>query len=405
MAVTPVLQKPDAFDVTVGTTLYFDVSGSTDFIRSSIAYFIDPITSDVIASHAESTTQLYNIIPANLSGLQNGKQYNVYIEVYTQVNPSGETPVGTSVAKSVYCLPTPDLTITDPSGDPTSTTNIEVSSYEFKALFTMYDDASYLELTTNKVQEYTFNLYNGIHDESNLVGTSGLIRGTGEPVSGSDLEFILSYNFNGLVNNNSYYIELTIVTEQGMRIVKQSPYIVPRLGDITFSVAQVKNNSCDGYIEVQSNITNITGYTNSDFEVGSGEIDLTTAGEYVMWGYNPNTQEEDHALTFPNINWSMILAAYDLTPSTSSPMVPGDMSYILKLSNYENTISSYIYVRQSDNDKWLELYVIDGNTVDADVTFVQSNVLTNLTDSTPVYILLRNIGGQYDIIWSTSLPN
>ena len=55
------------------------------------------------------------------------------------------------------------------------------------------------------------------------------------------------------------------------------------------------------------------------------------------------------------------------------------------------------------NNSWLELYAINGANEDSYATFIQSNTLTSLTDSTDVYILIRFSNGWYDIQWSTSL--
>ena len=178
MAVTPVLQEINAFDVLEGTTIYFTITSSTEFIRSSIVTFTDVLTGEDVAENAYSTTQLFNIIPSNLEGLENGKQYNIRVDVYTQVDPTGHESVGTSVAKSIWCLPTPELEITRPDGS-VPTTTIETSSYTFDASFIMYDDPSLTSLVLNRIQSYKFDLYNGTVGSSTLIKSSGLIYGTG----------------------------------------------------------------------------------------------------------------------------------------------------------------------------------------------------------------------------------
>ena len=403
MAVTPVLRNINAFDVTEGTIIYFDVSESTEFIRSSIVTFRDILLDRDVASSTYSTTQLYNVIPPNLTGLENGKQYAVRVDVYSQADPTGQTSMGTSVAKPTWCLPTPDLDFTSPSGEAgQDITEIETSTYVFNVLFQMYDDATLLSQVSNKIQSYKFDLYNGSISVSSLVETSGLIYGAGTPVSGSDVQYTLQYPFNGLSNNDSYYAIVTITTEQGMELQAISSYIIPKLGDITFAVANVKNNSCDGYIEVQSNITNITGYTNASFETGDGEIDLTESGDYVVWGYNPNTGEQEYSISFPVTNWSLLLVGKDFVPSIASPNIPRNDSYIMKMANYEDTNVLYMYIREEDNDIWAELYIMNNNN---NVVFIQSNALSNVTSSTYIYILLNCINGLYDVRLSTELSS
>lgn len=404
MAVTPVLQNINAFDVSEGTTIYFSVSGATEFIRSSVVTFRDIELDIDVATNTYSTTQLFNIIPPNLEGIENGKQYAVRIDVYSQVSPEGHESMGTSVAKPVWCLPSPTLEFTSPSGEVgQDVTVIETSSYVFDALFEMYDDESLLSDVTNRIQSYKFDLYNGTIGVSSLVETTGFIYGTGTPVSGNPLQYTLQHAFNGLGNNNSYYAIVTIITEHGMEIQSISSYILPQLGDITFNVANVKNNSCDGYIEVQSNITNITGYTNASYEIGDDIIDLTSPGDFVVWGYNPNTGEEEYSISFSNTNWSLLLSAKNLIPSISSPNIGIDNTHLLKMGDYENTSVLYAYARQDDdNNMWIELYVIDANNMNS-MSFIQSNVLNNVTSSTLIYILLNCVNGCYSIQLSTTL--
>lgn len=397
MAVTPILQDVVAFDVTEGTTIYFNVSSSTEFIRSSIVTFADYDTGDVVATNTYRTTQLYNVIPPNLAGLSNGEQYRVYVDVYTQTDPTGHESAGTSTAKPIWCLPNPTITFTAPAGE--GSLNIETSTYTFSALFEMYTDASLVESVTNKVQSYQFDLYNGTSGASTLADTSGLIYGTGTPVAGSDIDYILDYTFNGLLNNNSYYVVLTVITEQGMSVDNISSFVIPRLDDITFASAQVDNNSCEGYIEVRSNITNIIGHTNVNFIEGSGEIDLTNYGDYAIWGYDPQTQEVEYNVSFPNSNWSVLISAKNLIPSISSPNDNNDKTYMLHMSSGNNKNGIYLYARNDDDDLWIDMYIVR-NT---DITYMQSNSISKPSETDVVYILLRNSDGWSDIQLSDTL--
>ena len=140
-------------------------------------------------------TQLFNVIPPNLDGLENGQRYYVVVDVYSQVDPTGQTSMGTSAAKPAWCLPNPTVDFLAPTG--TMTTNIETSTYTFELLFEMYEDSSLVSEVTNRIQSYKFDLYNGTEGTSVLADTSGLIYGTGELVPGSDVDYTLQYTFNG----------------------------------------------------------------------------------------------------------------------------------------------------------------------------------------------------------------
>ena len=184
-----------------------------------------------------------------------------------------------------------------------------------------------------------------------------------------------------------------------MSLDDASSFIIVRLDDITFASAQVNNNSCDGYIEVRSNITNILGHTNANFVEGSGEIDLTNYGDYVIWGYNPQTQEVEYSVSFPSSNWSVLISAKNLIPSISSPNDNNDKTYMLHMSSGNNKNGIYLYTRSDDNDLWIDMYIVR-NT---DITYIQSNPISKPSESDTVYILLRNSDGWSDIQLSDTL--
>lgn len=405
MSVTPVIQTINAFNVANGITVTFNIVGNSNLIRSNKLSIYDT-SNNLVATNINSSTKLENIIPPNFSGLSNGNSYYAIIDVYTTTDASG-TSEGTSLGKQFWCLPTPTLVFTAPANDIT----ISETSQEFVARFTMYPDAV-IEDVENKIQFYKFNLYKGASPTQTLVKTSGEIYGTGTAISSNIYQ--VNYNFNELENNYEYYVELLVTTQQGMTVKAVSHNIVVSLSEETFTAAEVTNYPCEGYIEVKSNITNLLGYTNANFTDGDGVIDLTEDGKFVMWGYDPELEEDIYSLTFPTTNmngytlmqWSAILEVFNLNDSSSFPYNEEDTSYIFKSVDLANSRGVYLYLRRDGNTVWCELYAVSDLEMFTPTTFVQSNTLTISSDSnTHIYILIRCSRGWYDVLLSTSLPN
>ena len=405
MSVTPVIQTINAFDVANGTTVRFNIVGNTDLIRSNKISIYDT-DNILVATNIYNSTRLENIIPANLQGLTNGNSYYAIIDVYNTLDASGDS-VGTSLGKQFWCLPTPTLTLTMPASDIT----ISETSQEFIARYTMYPNMT-ISNVENKIQFYRFNLYKGAPPAQVLVNTSRDIYGAGSEISSGVYQ--INYNFNNLENNSEYYVELIITTQQGMSLTATSHSVTISLSDETFTAAEVTNYTCEGYIEVKSNITNLLGYTNANFEDDDGYIDLTEDGKYVIWGYDPILEEDTYPLTFPTTNmsghsliqWSAILEVFDLNSSVTNPYNEEDTSYIFKCTDLVGSNGVYLYLRREGNNIWGELYAVTDLDELMSTAYVKSNTLAIADGSnTHIYILIRCSAGWYDVQLSTSLPN
>lgn len=405
MAITPVIQSISAFSATNGTTIMFNIVGNSELIRSNKVTIYDT-DNTLVATNINNSTRLENIIPPNLEGISDGNSYYAVVDVYAQVDAGGES-LGTSVGRQFWCLPIPTLVFTAPSSDVA----ISDSSYNFVARFTMYPGEA-IEDVSNKIQSYRFNLYKGIDPAQALANTSGDIFGTGTEIT--DNIYQVSYNFNGLENNTEYFTELIITTQQGMVLNITSESVSVIMTSETFAPAEVSNNKMAGYIEVKSNITNLLGYTNADFEDGDGEIILTEDGKYVIWGYDPTLDDSPFPLNFPSVNinghlqmqWSAFFELFDLNGSSSNPYNIEDDSYIIKIASLVGENGIFVYTRRDGNNIWCELYAVQDFDNLSQTAFVQSNTLSISPNShTHIYMLIRCYNGWYDIQLSTSLPN
>lgn len=413
---TPTIQKINAFDATIGTRIAFAVIGGTQLIRSSKVIIYDSDNNKICTHVASVTTELVHNLPANTdssmvyetgksaSDFINGYSYSLELEIYTTPDASG-TSEGKSIRMQFWCLEMPTLVFIQPTGELTT---VGTSSYTFIANCTIKFPTGVVVPIDNKVQKYKFDLYKGVAEESELVQTTGDIYGTGNYIS--EHLYALSHTFYNLENARVYYVELTVTTEQGMAIpVARSSYITVDIQDIALSVAQVANKPCEGYIEIISNITNILGHTNAPYEERSGHLDLSGSSDYyVNWGEDP-----EYPLEFPPIitatgenamRWSIVAMANNCVYSTSNPFVIDDNTYFLKLSNLNSNNGVYIYMRQDDDKVWAELYAFELMGNQPYTSFIVSNKLENITESTDVYMLIRCEYGWYDVKLTTELP-
>lgn len=263
---TPILNNINAFDATKGTTISFNIIGGTEIVRSNIVYIYDLSTNDLICTHLYISTESIHELPPNTdpsivyasgkssADFVNNKNY--YLQIQTFTNTAGTAGgSGMSVAKTFWCLFNPALSV---NAIPAA---ISTTSYNVGATYT----TNITDVTipvTNIIQQYKFDLYTAT---GTLVQTSGNIIGSGEQ-EGTSTTYNITYNFSGLVVNNSYYVIVTTTSTEGMTVSAQSSTFTVSIDTPTLGEATVVNNACDGYISVTSNLSSEYGGS------GSGDI-------------------------------------------------------------------------------------------------------------------------------------
>ena len=269
---TPILNNINAFDATKGTTISFNIIGGTDIVRSNIVYIYDLSTNDLICTHLYISTESIHELPPNTdpsivyasgkssADFVNNKNY--YLQIQTFTNTAGTAGgSGMSVAKTFWCLFNPALSI---NAIPAA---ISTTSYNVGATYTTNITDATIPVT-NIIQQYKFDLYTAT---GTLVQTSGNIIGSGEQ-EGTSTTYNITYNFSGLVVNNSYYVIVTTTSTEGMTVSAQSNTFTVSIDTPTVGGAIVNNNACDGYISVVSNLSDEYGGSASG-EVASFETD------------------------------------------------------------------------------------------------------------------------------------
>ena len=269
---TPILNNINAFDATKGTTISFNIIGGTDIVRSNIAYIYDLSTNDLICTHLYISTESIHELPPNTDSsivYASGKSSadfvnnkNYYLQIQTFTNTAGTAGgSGMSVAKTFWCLFNPALSV---NAIPAA---ISTTSYNVGATYTTNITDATIPVT-NIIQQYKFDLYTAT---GTLVQTSGNIIGSGEQ-EGTSTTYNITYNFSGLVVNNSYYVVVTTTSTEGMTVSAQSNTFTVSIETPTVGGAIVNNNACDGYISVVSNLSDEYGGSASG-EMASFETD------------------------------------------------------------------------------------------------------------------------------------
>ena len=290
----PTLNQINAFNVTQGTTIDFNIIGGTEVIRSNKIYIYDLSDNSLICTHLYPSTESIHELPANddasmmyASGKSsadfvNNKQYYAQIQTFTNTGGT-EGGSGVSVAKLFWCLPNPSLAF-DPIDPQIATTTYNATA--------TYDSNITDENVTvpNIVQQYQFDLYTGA---GALVESSGVIVGNGTQI-GATTQWTLTYNFSNLVVGSSYYFKVNVLTTEGMELSAQSGTFTVDIATPTMDKATVSNDACNGYISVTSNLSSeyehsasgddiLTFETESVNDVSSLKVDLNPQQDGTPW--------------------------------------------------------------------------------------------------------------------------
>lgn len=247
----PTINQINAFNVTQGTTIDFNIIGGTDLVRSNIIYIYDLDDNSLICTHLYVSTESIHELPSNTDAsvvyesgkssadFVNGKQYYAQIQTFTDTNGT-QGGSGLSVATMFWCLIDPTLIIT------TIPTTISTTSYNVSAVYN-----ANTEIISNIIQQYQFNLYSAT---GSLLQSSGVVVDSGAQ-QGVTTIYDLSYNFTGLDIGSSYYVIAEVTTTQGMNVSAQSNTFAVNIDIPTLGKATVVNNACNGYISVISNLS------------------------------------------------------------------------------------------------------------------------------------------------------
>lgn len=350
MALTkPILTKVPAWDVADGYTFTFNVL-SGDQVVGNTLYISDNVTGSVVYSLNTTSYKYEAVVPANATGLQNGKYYNAYI--VTQ-NAAGETSVASNIIQ-FYCYTKPTWHFTNVSQG-----GVIQNSY-------INAEVAYSQQQGERLNSYNITLYNTYQIQ---VASSG-------PQYVSSVVSSVSYTFAGLEDNKVYYIRATGQTGQGtaldtgfIRFTTQ--YIMPS----AFSRFSLENHCQDGYISYFSFVSIIEGHTNMEHPVyiDNTKIDLRGDGDYVL--YDDGFE----------VSGNLTLKAWIVDPVIDSTLI--------SIENLKGQDIVVDYYEDEDNLGMVYfLMVVDGTYM------IYTDSMPKPTSSQEVCIQIRRVNHIYDLI-------
>lgn len=315
-----------AFDATYEREFkYLWASGNNQSVANTLI-IRDNETNTIVYNTKQETLLLKHVLPANT--LQNGKTYNVCIQVFDRDNNASE--LSDTLIFKCYTTPTISLNIVNEQV-------IRSSAY----LFTI----SYSQSEGEELQYYSLELYDG--NKQKLYNT------------GARYNIEAGITLTDFIDNTSYYIKAYGQTINHMEIetdliLFHVEYITPEL----YSYMTVENRDLYGDIQFTSFLVSIEGKgVNGESTFIDGEYVDTVNGVAVKF---------DENFSFSNGIISLVGKGF----SVNQPFL------IMKNNTYHTMTFTWkygTYKQENDIEKWyVELKCADNKVV----TFHMSNLIS-----------------------------
>ena len=357
---TPLLYPIPAFDATFDNTISFTVSGGDQVVANRLIIknnnTLQTVYNEVIESYNFNHT-----IPANT--LTNGLYYVAYIKTYGVNDNIQDENAGSQLSSPVpfYCYSTPVLSWDNqPIGSV-----IETSTFVFHF--------SYSQAQGEQLYSYVINLYD---QSQTLVNTSGI-----KYVSTSVLN--IEYEINGLLNDNTYYIEMNGSTINNTQV---------STGKISFSVTYYEpyskagfsatNDACNGWIKLSNNIiiVNSSSYPSPpNYVYNDTAVDVRPYGQYVKW--TDISQSGDFCIRI----WG-----YDFQSNERIfSYMQSDITYSIDLIRRDG----YDY----DSEIIQTYYELQVNINNNQPYFIYSNYINQPDSTNQIFICIKRINNIYSL--------
>lgn len=229
---TPIVNTVTAFDATTDKKFTFTVVGGDQVVGNTIT-IIDNTSGTVVYTNTIESYTYYQTVEANT--LSNGGYYGVYFQT---INSNGDV---SSLSNTVTfrCYTTPTLTFINIP----STAVIEAASYAF--------DCKYAQSESEEINYLYFYLYD---EDKDLISQSDIYT------SEDAVENVFTHTFNGLVDNDYYYVRAVGETVNGTIVDSNyQNFQVNYEYDGSFMMLFTENYPNEGYISVESNAAEVDG--------------------------------------------------------------------------------------------------------------------------------------------------
>jgi len=362
MLTTPILLSTSAWDATTGHTFSFNAIGSSQVTKNRLI-IKKQSTEETVYDETVSTLK-YKHEVSFFNSLENGVYYSAQVQTFDISENSSDL----SAPIQFWCYTMPTISFTN-IPDNNIITN---TSYSFTFEYTQKEG----EL----LDFWNIELFNS---NGYLVSESGYQypASLNSPLEGT-------YTFDGMNDGEQYSIEIVGKTVNGYVFEGEKTYFNIKYEEPSqFTVLQLKNNVCKGYIEIKSNAIIIDGKSNPDppnFIKDNSEVNLTDSGTYVYWdeGYN--------------IEGDWIVGIWGNSFNVNTVIF---LQKVIENIGYDDG-SLNVYYRKGYEDQnsnvlktFVELEAI-GNVGISHI--VQSNFITNENDD-EVFIWIKHLGGLFNI--------
>ena len=259
-----------------------------------------------------------------------------------------------------YCYTTPTLTWIN---KPTPSV-IQESSYNFQF--------SYSQSEGEELYSYIINLYD---NNQTLISSSGTKYVSGIPS--------LTYEVYGLIDDNTYYIEINGVTVNNTQISSGKIYFsVNYYEPYSQQIFEVKNDACNGWITITNNpiIVIPESYPSPPLYVKNNTAaDLTASESYVKWSG-----------LYHSGNFCIRIWGYEFnSDKTIFTYTENDTFYNLTLFRRDG----YDY----HSDVLQTYYELQVQVNDNQPYFIYSNYINPPSDSNKIFICIKRINNIYSI--------
>jgi len=352
-----------AIDASLANTFSWKEDGDRQYSFQIQIY--NNVTSALVFDTTKLTS-FNNFYVLASNSLTNGIQYKYKVTVWNSANESQ-----TSAFILVKASSTPTCAFTNLS------TNILNSSYTFQGSFSQAQSVA--------IKSWQMILYN---QYSEIIGNSGLIYSS-----------TISYEFVGLENNNDYFIELQVYSQDNLLATTgKQPFHVQFSVPKAFLALTAETVQEKAAVALAWHVAQIIGTSTSSTYIGGEKLDVT-GGKIVYFdnGFNINN---DFTLKV----WLESITNYNYNINTNSSI----SSYNVAPSN-----TTILWLDNSSQSTILPLNVARGNTAPTSANYLwledtSVSTTTNLNVVVDVYAptdvnslwldLGDGIGGNLNII-------
>lgn len=330
---TPILSSISSFDPSLPVSISFLYSGNQ--IEKKRLIIMNSNTDSTVYDNTQYGMKLSYELDANtlLPG-----QYIAQIQVFDFDGNSSEL----SQQVLFYCYSTPVIGFTN------FKSKINTASVKL--------NLSYSQAQNDSIKEYVYYLYDY---QKNLLSHSDTFYNSNN----------FSYTFFGLKNLTTYYVRCiaksihNIEADTGFVELKVEYIVNPN-----FTIIELNNNRCEGYINVNCNIVDIQYRKTGTPTFSDGKVDLTNKEVTYVSGYDISNEFSifiKAASIQPNVPFFEFWTLNNVDPDPSAPIAAECVSLEIKKIASVYYCILHIASALDEYNRYLRLdnLVIDGNQV------------------------------------------